>query len=142
VGRTLTRMRAWLHQLDLDEALGAAADPWSDPQLLLRASRLTSLENRRRLAEALEGIVTAAETGRHVSSYLRLRRRSVFEERDLLLTLAAYLRAPGPVPVTVLARLMLLLTHGSSPLFVGGRPAAGVATTVHQCVADLERSAV
>jgi hypothetical protein len=55
-GRTLTLLRAWLHQLALDEALIAGADPWSHPELLLRATQLTSMENRRHLAEALESI--------------------------------------------------------------------------------------
>jgi hypothetical protein len=59
----------------------------------------------------MENAVTAAETGRPVSAYLRLRRREVLQERDLLLALAGVVHAPAPVPVAVLARLMLLLTH-------------------------------
>jgi hypothetical protein len=139
--RGVTRVRAWLHQLELDAALAAGADPWTDPQLLVRASQLSSVVHRRRLARALRSSVELAAAGQPVFAPIRLRRREVLEECDRLYELAAAVDASGPVPVAVLARLESLLTDPSSPIFVGGAPPDGLRHAVDVSCAALAASA-
>jgi hypothetical protein len=149
--RALTRLRAWRDQPQIDAALAAGTDPWRSAELLARAVELTALEDRRKLAAALDELVTRAHAGRQGRPYRRLRRRrpaapfptlrrrEVLEQRDGLLALASRIGAPAPVPVSVVARLMLLLCDGSSPVFVAGGPADGLATTVSDCLDALDR---
>jgi hypothetical protein len=139
--RGVTRLRAWVHQLELDAALAAGADPWTDPQLLVRATQLSSVVHRRRLARGLRSSVELAAAGQHVFAPVRLRRRAVLAERDRLYELAAAVDASGPVPVAVLARLMSLLTDPSSPIFVGGAPPEGLRRAVDVSCAALAASA-
>jgi hypothetical protein len=106
---------------------------------MIRASRLTSLTGRREIATALEELVTFAEQNRAVSPYVRIRYGVVREERDILLELAAQLREPAPVSVTVVATLAWLALDESSPVYVGGTPPAGVAETVARCDAAVRR---
>ena len=133
VGRALTRARARLCAAHIDAALAEGADPWSRPELLERASRLVALGERRKVAGELEQLVTTAEIGWYLPSSVRLRRRAVLGERRRLVALAARLHAPAPVPAAVVARLRLLLTDGSSPVFAGGRPVEGLTEELDGC---------
>jgi hypothetical protein len=151
LGRARTRLRAWRHEPQVDAALAEGMDPWRSGELFVRAVQLNALEERRKLAVGLEELVTRAELARQgcpyrrlrrrqpASPYPTLRRRELLEQRDTLLALAARIRRPAPVPVGVVARLMLLLCEGSSPIFVGGRPAEELATTANACFDDLEQ---
>jgi len=148
--RIVTRLRAWRYAPQVDAALADGMDTWRSGELFVRAVHLTALKERRRLAEALEELVTRAEFGRQGRPYRRLRRRQpaapyptlrrreILEQRRALLALAARVGGPAPVPVSVVARLMLLLCEGSSPIFVGGRSAEQLATTVNDCVEALD----
>ena len=100
---------------------------------MLRASRLSSLSERREIAAALEALLTLAEQDRAVSRRLRIRRAVVLEQRDTLLELAARLREPAPVSVAVVATLAWLARDESSPVYIGGTPPAGVADTAARC---------
>ena len=142
VGRKLARLRAWLHRSRLDAALASGVDPWSEPELVIRAAQLSALQTRRGLAEALEKLVTTAESPRPepATRCIRLRRRAVLEQRECLLTLADHIQAPAPVAVTVLARVRLLLGDSSSPIYRGGAPAEDLATVVNDCLAGLDPS--
>lgn len=144
--RALTRrvVGLWAHvrRRRLDAALAAGADPWSAADLMLRASRLSSLRRRRETAAALEKLVIFAEHNRAVlpgsqnrvlSPCLRIRCGVVVEQRDTLLELAARLREPAPVSVAVVATLAWLAQNESSPVFIGGTPPAGVADTATRC---------
>jgi hypothetical protein len=137
--RQVVKLRAALRRRRLDAALAAGADPWSAADLMLRASRLTSLTGRREIASALEELVALAAQNRAVSPYIRIRCGAVLEQRDILLELAAELRQPGPVSVTVVATLAWLALEESSPVYVGGTPPAGVAETAVRCDAAVRR---
>jgi hypothetical protein len=80
--RALTRRAVglWAHvrRRRLDAALAAGADPWSAADLMVRASRLSSLSERREIAAALEALLALAEQDRAVSPRLRGRRRRVW----------------------------------------------------------------
>jgi hypothetical protein len=135
--RALTRRAVglWAHlrRRRLDAALAAGADPWSAADLMLRASRLSSLSERREIAAALEALLALAEQDRAVSPGLRIRCAVVLEQRDTLLELAARLREPAPVSVAVVATLAWLAQDESSPAYIGGTPPAGVADTAARC---------
>lgn len=131
--RRVVRLRAHVRSRRLDAALAAGVDPWSAADLMLRASRLSSLPERREIAGALEALVAHAEQDRAVSPRLQIRCPVVLEQRDTLLELAARLREPAPVSVAVVATLAWLAQNESSPVFIGGTPAAGVADTAARC---------
>jgi hypothetical protein len=137
VKRLLTRTLVRLRSGRLDAALADGADPWGSPELLLRASELVSLQERRRIATALDSSAAIAGMGRAASAQVRLRYRVLRSYRDDLVSIAVRLRDPRPVEVGVVARMAVLLWDGSSPLFVGGRPVEELAETVEHCLDSL-----
>jgi hypothetical protein len=113
--------RLSVHRLDVELANGA--DPWNSPELMARAVRIGSLEERRRLAAALSNLVGRAQAHRATSpSRVPLRNRLVLEHSEELLLLAERLRELVPVNVNSLAELALLVRDGGSPVYAGGRP--------------------
>ncbi len=146
--RHAARFRAHLRRRRLDAALAAGADPWSAADLMLRAARLSSWPRRQEIAAELEALVLLAEHGRTVmpasqprplAPCLRIRCGVVREQRDMLLELAAQLRAPAPMSVAVVATLAWLARDESSPVYVGGIPPAGVAVTAARCGCAVRR---
>jgi hypothetical protein len=133
--RRLTRIRARARANELDRALAAGADPWSDARLLARAGDLVSRDRRLELADALERVLWASVGGGSPSLGLRLRRHDVYAERDALITLAELLRAPAPMALPVVASLSLLVTDGASPLFIAGARDAPLSATLRACLA-------
>lgn len=139
LARRVVALRASFRRRRLDAALASGVDPWSAPDLMDRASRLSSLSERREIASALEALVILAEQGRGVSRLLNIRCGVVLEERDTLLALATRFREPAPVGVAVVAALSWLARDDSSPVFVGGTPPAGVADTATHCSCAMSR---
>jgi hypothetical protein len=146
--RQATRLSVRLRRRRLDAALAGGADPWGAADLMLRASRLSSLPERQRIAAELEALVLIAEHDRAalpcsqprpLSPCLRIRRGVVLEQRDGLLELAARLREPAPMSVPVVATLAWLARDEASPVFVGGNPPAGAAATVARCGSAVTR---
>ena len=137
--RQAVKLRVRLRRRRLDGALAAGADPWGAADLMLRASRLSSLPGRREIAASLEALIILAEQDRPASPYLRIRRRVVLDQRDALLELAAHLREPQPVSVAVVATLAWLAKDWASPVYVGGNDPAGVADTAALCGSALRR---
>ena len=140
--RHAARLRARMRRRRLDAALAVGADPWSAADLMLRASRLSSLPGRQEIAAELEALVLFAEHNRAVmpcsqprplSPCLRIRCGVVLDQRDRLLELAARLREPPPMAVAVVATLAWLARDEASPVYVGGNPPAGVAVAVARC---------
>ena len=68
VGRRLASIRARLRRPQLDAALAQGADPWSAPELMVRASQLGSLSERRKLAAGLLTLVALAAHQRRASA--------------------------------------------------------------------------
>jgi hypothetical protein len=149
----VARLRAWRDQPRLDAALARGTEPWASDELYARAVRLTSREERRSLARALDELVARAHAGRQGRPYRRLRgrrpstplptlrRAAVLSHGDALTELAARVGGPVPVPAAVVARLMLLCCEGSSPVFAGGRPVDELDTILNECLEALDRSA-
>lgn len=137
VARWLVRMRAWRRRAELDLALARGSDPWSSPELFVRASRLASLSERRKIGAGLYALVAVARGQRRSSRFLRVRHRAVLEQRDALVALAQRLLGRAPVEVTVVAQLGRLLADSSSPVYVGGSDPAGLAEVTGRCLARL-----
>jgi hypothetical protein len=132
-------IRARMWRFRLDTALAHGANPWSTPELLIRASRLSSLSERRTLAAGLLELVSIAEHQRRSSSpYVAVRRDVVLEERESLLALAERLGQPAPVDVSVIAQIAVLLSDPSSPVFQGGKRPQGLAAVTARCLQSLD----
>jgi hypothetical protein len=127
-----------LRRFQLDRALAQGVDPWSDAELMLRASRLGSLAERRRLAAGLVELVSVAEHQRRSSPYVSVRHKVVLEQREPLLALADRLGHPAPVAVPVVARIALLLSDPLSPVYQGGTHPHCLAETALRCLQALE----
>ena len=134
VGRRLTRVRARLRRRRLDRALAQGADPWTDAELLVRASDLTSPAVRHQVASSLEALVDVAEGRCSQSPYLRVRTAVVLSRRETLRALALRLRDPAPVELPVLALLAVLVWDESSPVYVGGRHPTGATEAADRCL--------
>lgn len=80
-----------------------------------RAAELTALETRRKLADAIDGLIRFAE---HPQSgrFVRFPRVPVRRERAALVDLADRLRAPAPVSVVGVALVAEFVWGTSSPL--------------------------
>jgi hypothetical protein len=134
-GRWLVRVRARRRRAELDAALARGADPWSAPELMVRAARLGSLSERRKVGAGLYALVAVARRQRRSSPFLDVRHRVVLEQRDSLIALAQRLLRPAPVEVAVVAQLALLLADSSSPVYVGGSDPEGLAEVTDRCMA-------
>ena len=106
----------------LDEELANGADPWSSTELMLRAARLGSLGERRRLAHALARLVRVERTRPLFSRHVPLRHDLVAQHADLLLLLADRLEQIEPVDVGTLAELAWLVGDARSPIYTEGGP--------------------
>ncbi len=137
-GRRRAAIRARLRRAQLDHALAQGADPWSAAELLVRASRLGSLSERRTLAAGLHTLVSLADRQRRSSPYVGVRHQVVLEERDSLLALAERLAQPAPVDVPVVAQIALLLSDPSSPVYEGGKNPRGLGEVTERCLQRLQ----
>jgi hypothetical protein len=137
-GRRRAGIHVRLRRLQLDRALAEGVDPWSAAELMLRASRLLSLAERRRLAAGLVELVSVAEHERRSSPYISVRHKVVLEQREPLLALADRLGEPAPVAVPVVARIALLLSDPLSPAYQGGSHPRGLAELTVRCLESLE----
>jgi hypothetical protein len=133
-GRWLVRVRARRRRAELDAALARGADPWSAPELMVRASRLGSVSERRKVGAGLHALVAVARRRRRSSAFVEIRHRVVLEQRDSLIALAQRLLGPAPVEVAVVAQLALLLADSSSPAYVGGSDPDGLAEVTGRCL--------
>ena len=138
VGRRRAGIQVRLRRFQLDRALAHGVNPWSAAELMLRASRLGSLAERRKLAAGLTELVSLAEHQRRSSPYVSVRQTVVLEQREPLLALADRLRQPAPVAVPVVARIALLLSDPLSPVYQGGSHPRGVAEVTVHCLQSLE----
>lgn len=136
-GRRLASIRARLRRPELDAALAHGADPWSAPELMVRASRLASLSERRKIAAGLLTLVALAAHQRRASPFVPVRHRVVLEQRESLAALADCLFQPAPVDVAIVARLALLLSDSSSPVYAHGRDPGSLAEVLHSVWEDV-----
>jgi hypothetical protein len=109
------RVGARLRARALDRALIAGADPASSRQLAARVGQLTARASRAEVADGLERLARALDTGRRWS--VNPHRRAIAANADELAELADLLRAAAPVYARGLAMLRALLTDGTGPAY-------------------------
>jgi hypothetical protein len=105
------RLYVALFRIKLDRALAHGQDPVSRRALAVRAGQLASARGRARVVTALERASAVAPD----ATVIRL-------NRSALLDLVDRLRAPDPVAAAGIARILVLLRDGSSPLYLPARP--------------------
>jgi hypothetical protein len=130
------RARASVGRLDAQLANGA--DPWSSTELMLRAARVASLAERRRLAGALARLVRVDRTRPLLFQRAPLRHELIDEHADELLRLADRLEQLEPVDVGTLAELALLVGDGRSPIYAGGGPPSELARVLARALRVLK----
>ena len=93
-----------------------------DRVLAVRAGQLVSTRGRERLVGALERAIAAARAPRALTSAVAPNPTAVLGNRSALLDLIDRLRSPEPVAAAGVARLLVLLRDGCSPLYTPPRP--------------------
>jgi hypothetical protein len=117
--RILSAMAAT--KLDRELANGVRQD--ASPALARRARKLVEPTARDRLGRQLRRIVRDAHERTAPGPRVPLNRRRVLEVEDDLRLLASRLQSPSRVSVRGVAKVRLLLTDGSGPLFYWGSTA-------------------
>jgi hypothetical protein len=116
-GRLLERVRARLGAAALDRELARGIAPDSRPALELRARALSRPRVRRELGEQLRHIVGQAHQPPGPGTRIRARRAGVLASEDELRLLASRLYSSRRVAVAGIAKVRVLLTDGSGPLY-------------------------
>jgi hypothetical protein len=113
------RLRVGLHRASLDRQLsdGLAADSAEDRAL--RARQLEARKTRRRLASALRGVIADSELPAvsRLCCAVPVSRRAILPWRQALLGVAERLESSDPVDPCGVARVMVLITDGCSPIY-------------------------
>jgi hypothetical protein len=134
LGWRLAHVRAWVRRRRLDAALARGADPWSAPELVVRAAQLASPAERRKVSAGLVSLVDLAAFQRRRSLCLLVRHELVLEHQESLRVLSERLAQPEPVDVAVVAQLELLLTDPASPVYTHGSDPHRLAEVASRCL--------
>ena len=118
----LAALGARLRHRGLDRDLAAGIAGWRSPEHAARISQLTSVRHRRRLADALDNIVSAAPLPpwQPAQGAVPPCRASVAATRDQIRSLAERLRRDAPVAAAGIVRLDALLCDGAGPVYTPG----------------------
>jgi hypothetical protein len=119
LGGVWLRWVTWRRTRELDEQLASGTDPIASDELSLRAGQLASPRRRSRLACVLRGAVALGDAPYDPWRIGRpaIARAQIQQNRELLLELAARLRAARYLGVQGLAMTSLLVRDGVSPLY-------------------------
>lgn len=119
------RVAVATHRGALTQQLAAGVDPTSTPELVLRASQLTSERWRRQVARTLRHTLTDARRPALSRAPLSIvDRHAVLEASDAVQAAITRLAGPDPVSPKGMAMLERLLTDAiSSPLYSPAEPA-------------------
>lgn len=118
--RLEARLRAWT----LDAALAKGACPDSSVVLSLRARKLISRRMRYQPSRRLRHVVRLAQRPARPPHWtVPVCRREVIRARAEVEALADRLISPDPVEATGVARVHMLVTEGSSPMYYQHRAA-------------------
>lgn len=121
----LTWVWAGLRRSSLDGSLAAGADPCDSLALAYRAARLTSDNNREKLAASIDGVLAAAtRSALALTSAVEPHRDEVVAAGTRLVQIEELLRSRAPVYSQGVAMLQQLLRDGGSPLYLPSRRGA------------------
>jgi hypothetical protein len=113
--RLSDRFLARLRTASLDRQLAGGTSPDSDVLLALHAARLYRPAQRRRLAAGIRALSSAASGSRRTRAPID--RQSIRRVLAELEALAGRLEADGPINVSGMARVRMLLGDGAGPLY-------------------------
>jgi hypothetical protein len=133
-GWRLARIRTALRRRRVDATLAQGADPWSDGELMVRAARLGSYAERRKIAAGLSALLDLAAIQQRGSCYHMVRHQMMLEHQESLRALAERLGQLEPVDVAVVAQLKLLLTDPGSPVYRRGCDPHRLAEVTSRCL--------
>jgi hypothetical protein len=123
--RSRARTRLWTHLRSqrLDQALASGVSPDSSAALSLRAQALIGTSARAGLAGSITRLITEAEHPMGpLTFHVPTCRAKILRSRETLEALADRLVSTNPVDARGVARVRLLLTDGSGPIYA--RPTA------------------
>lgn len=115
--RLLDRVKAQVLTASLDRALADGAPCQASPALELRAQALAKPTMAHELGTQLRDIVREAHEPGAPSFRIRGCRERVLAAQDELRLLASRLQAAQPVAVSAVAKVRLLLSDGTGPLY-------------------------
>jgi hypothetical protein len=112
------RFRVRLQRHKLDQQLAAGVNPNASDHLRERSRQLVTEESRRSIAASLRRFLDDASSGaRAFSSRVPIAREAICDARWDLEGIIERLNSPSYLCPQGIARLLLLLTEGTSPLF-------------------------
>jgi hypothetical protein len=122
------RLRAKVFAARFDQQVESGAAVRAGSALAVHTAQLTSTRERERLAGSLHHVVRAAHY-RSPGIPLRtpLHRAGIVSVEDLIAEVILRLHAPVPVRARGIARLRMLLSDGTGPLYRPGRGSLGAA---------------
>jgi hypothetical protein len=113
------RLRVRVRRPALDRRLAAGADPWSDPELSIRAEELTDAETRVRIAKAIDrAIVEAGDPPPPMTSQVPLARPAIRACTPRLRAISGRLKGDHMVTPRGMAQAAMLVREGASPLYM------------------------
>jgi hypothetical protein len=117
--RLRLRLRVRLHRATLDRQLSEGRPTGEPRERALRAHQLADRVTRRRLAKALRSLIADAELPMVARMYsaVPVSRNAILPWRQALLGVAERLEGDGAVDPCGMARLMVLLSDGRSPIY-------------------------
>lgn len=117
----LTRLSAWLGAGRYDRMLAAGEFPFPGTVLELHARRLVSINEREAVARSLRrSLAEARNPLPQWAARTWIHRTNVAAAADVIDTVTLRLHSPRPVTTRGMARLRLLLSDGTGPLYVHG----------------------
>jgi hypothetical protein len=135
--RLRDRLAGVLRAHDLDRQLADGVPPERSAALSLRARRLLRPRTAAMLSRGVRRVLHDIQTREPGGGRMPVRRQAVRAVADDLERLARRLVAPQPVGVAGLARVRLLLSDGSGPLF-SGRAREDLSAAVARALAGLD----
>jgi hypothetical protein len=132
--RSRLRARLYAHRIDLELANGASPD--ATVVRALRAQALARPEVRLRLADSLERLLITPPRSAFTTGESDLRRRVLAASAELR-DLIRCLRTNGPASAQGVAKVQVLLTDGTGPLY---RNRGDLSRALREAIQSLESS--
>ncbi|MCX2929640.1 hypothetical protein ORI20_05100 [Mycobacterium sp. CVI_P3] len=115
------RIRARLFAGRLDRDVDAGLLPLPGSPLAVHVARLTSVEEREALARSLRQALTESHERRSYPPRIPVHPERLATCRGVIDEITLLLHSPRPVHARGMARLRLLLSDGTGPLYLRGR---------------------
>lgn len=115
---TRVRVRLGAHKLDREVVAGVVPMPGSP--LEVHTARLTSVREREGIARALRQVVDSVNTNSRALLRVPMLSNRIGECRDVIDDITMRLHSPRPVHPVGMARLRILLSDGTGPLYCDG----------------------